>query len=382
MPVGRVRDRDLVFLSGLIVPNNGSPPSSNNVLRSHEHTEDVAQSRVDNNVFIRLFYNQSGGIVNGNSHPASTLVGNNFINYPINKDGFFTGHAPVTLESDSVFAARTLARSNPGRASVQGAVAIGELREIPGLLKHTLRERLDQMWETISRKKFGRLTVVARFHLLVQFGIVPVVSDIVKCGQFQSAVKQRSKELDRLTTRGLRRTIKLGVYSGTSSVTNYIPWSTSGRTYNIDATKVTKVTVTGHVRWYTNNWLAGLDHDSQRKLLFKAVSGMSIQPETVYELMPWSWLIDYFTNLGDIVKATNNVIPCTHDAVRIMRHYETEAVTTKATILGATNTLKITPLKGVVDDKYRVIAAPTLSAKTGLLNASQLSILASLSISR
>jgi hypothetical protein len=33
----------------------------------------------------------------------------------------------------------------------------------------------------------------------------------------------------------------------------------------------------------------------------KALWGANLTPELVYELTPWSWLIDYFSNLGDVI---------------------------------------------------------------------------------
>jgi hypothetical protein len=40
---------------------------------------------------------------------------------------------------------------------------------------------------------------------------------------------------------------------------------------------------------------------------------------TAWELCPWSWLIDWCTNYGDIIAATRNAIPVTYSDVAIMR---------------------------------------------------------------
>jgi hypothetical protein len=40
---------------------------------------------------------------------------------------------------------------------------------------------------------------------------------------------------------------------------------------------------------------------------------------TAWDLCPWSWLIDWCTNYGDIIEATRNAIPVTYSNVAIMR---------------------------------------------------------------
>jgi hypothetical protein len=38
-----------------------------------------------------------------------------------------------------------------------------------------------------------------------------------------------------------------------------------------------------------------------------------------WELTPWSWLADWFSNVGDVIAATNNSVPCTWSNLCYMR---------------------------------------------------------------
>jgi len=42
--------------------------------------------------------------------------------------------------------------------------------------------------------------------------------------------------------------------------------------------------------------------DKARKIL-----GLEITPEVLWELVPWSWAIDWFANVGDLVKNVHNL---------------------------------------------------------------------------
>lgn len=37
--------------------------------------------------------------------------------------------------------------------------------------------------------------------------------------------------------------------------------------------------------------------------MLRRIMGSRVTPDTIYNLMPWTWLVDYFTDLGQFVQA-------------------------------------------------------------------------------
>jgi len=61
-------------------------------------------------------------------------------------------------------------------------------------------------------------------------------------------------------------------------------------------------------RWFSGAFTYHLDiGERQRDQMFKAVDnarhllGLNLDPETLWNLAPWSWLADWFGNVGDIM---------------------------------------------------------------------------------
>lgn len=41
--------------------------------------------------------------------------------------------------------------------------------------------------------------------------------------------------------------------------------------------------------------------------------------QALWEIMPWSWFIDWFLHIDTVMNATNNTIPMTHGDIQVMR---------------------------------------------------------------
>lgn len=83
---------------------------------------------------------------------------------------------------------------------------------------------------------------------------------------------------------------------------------------------VTRRRVTTKKRWFAGAFTYYLPYDYNSRstverygLLADKILGAELTPETVWELAPWSWAVDWFSNAGDVVKnvssyATNGLI--------------------------------------------------------------------------
>lgn len=274
-------------------------------------------------------------------------------------------HLPISgMPSESASATTLLARTNPGRASVSIPVFVGELRDLPHMLK--------VVGDTLPKK-------AAHLNLSWQFGWKPLISDLRKMLDFQATVDKRARELSRLYSKGgLKRRMNLGTWGVASTTTEFVDTAMDASlTYFVH--KYTSAKRWGTVRWLPTDRPATIDAVQLKKLARKAVFGLSIQGVDAWNLIPWTWLIDWFSNCGEYLEAHNNRIPCTHQGVNIM--------TSKSTTVHMLRRDGLTTVKGgtslqQIVTKSRSLPAAGLTATLPNLSARQLSILGSIAILR
>lgn len=267
-------------------------------------------------------------------------------------------------------AVTSLARTNPGRAAVSLPVFVAELRDLP----HAIRSAgnfIRQFRKPIKQS--------AGEFLSWQFGWAPLFSDLRKMIQFQDTVDKRVNELQRLYSNGgLKRRIRHGNWSAHSE-TSVITESSLGTTVATRLSHDTQVEVWSTVRWRPTRLPAAIDNVHLRKLARKAIFGMSLQAEDAWNLIPWSWLVDWFSNIGDFLEAHNNRVPSVAGPVNVMRRTRTSAHWTRTNsnwISGGTG-------HGTRDTlQRRVIHGGLPEADFQFLSGRQLSILGALAITR
>jgi hypothetical protein len=113
-----------------------------------------------------------------------------------------------------------------------------------------------------------------------------------------------------------------------------------------------------------------------RRLARKAVFGLSFEPEDAWNLIPWTWMIDWFSNCGEWLEAHNNRIPCSPERVCIMTKTETVCVWIRTDSLSYTGgecyALRTT--------KSRALSSGSAEAWLPFISERQLSILGALHI--
>lgn len=350
---------------------------SNSYLSLYELCGDDAGTPGDNSIFTVDRIRRSGGLINGDE--ASNLSGYNFRDYPMpemTNSGHYSHMSVPGQLSDGTYAAQVAARTQPGRASMVSLEYLSELRDVGSKGYTEFGRRLAKMNKFIDRSRFNKLKKFAKLNLVIQFGILPMLSDLETLVKFTSLVDKRVKEYERLYgPRGLRRTLDL--FTGSSVSVNRNVLLSGGPILRGDITKTTTVNVRGHIRWRSIFPIQPTDQE-MRSMAAKTLLGYQLDPATIYELMPWSWFIDYFTNLGSIVKATKNMTTLVHDDVRIIEHRKTVASSSNHT---TANNGKITfsQMRWEKEDKTRRATLPTLfNAQDVLLTEAQTSILGSL----
>jgi hypothetical protein len=274
-------------------------------------------------------------------------------------------------------ATNVLARTNPNRPYVSLPVAIGELRDIPRTIKDLGDFRLAQFFKSPLSKS-------GKFYLAEEFGLKPLFSDILKCANFHNAVERKRKEIQSLSTgRGLRR--RVPVAFGTENIQGNFGVADSSAGFV--CTTYVEVQSTAErwavVRWHPDSAIP--EGDAYRSALARDLAYGLYRGDylvsllsDIWNLVPWTWLVDWFTNIGDFIDANRNSIPVHHDAVNVMEKWTNmtrHTVTAPSQLAGTQYTIKGSAT-------WRLLGSPTLAATMPFLSASQLSILGALSVSR
>jgi hypothetical protein len=294
------------------------------------------------------------------------------------------GHRSIPdSPSDVDIATQLAARTNPSRPYVDVAANILELGDITDLIRSRGLDIFSKIFKYKAyRNRYGykkALAVFGDINLLYQFGIAPLVGDLVKLCNFQDAVNRRIKQVEKLrSARGYRRTIDFGTYS--TSDTTYEVMQSADRFVQTFCHWKTVQNVRGHIRWVTDEDVKHLmSDDDMRALVRRAVVNLDLNAGALWEGIPWSWLIDWGTNIGTYFKATRNVIPAHVEGVHVIRHTQTEMVSdATATDTGVT----LSPGKMSYETKSRHPSFVAPIAHFPFLDGNQMGILASLAITR
>jgi hypothetical protein len=303
---------------------------------------------------------QVGGILNRTS--TSPFV-YSFHNYRCDAiagiDAAWFQHGPIIGKpTDAALATRLLADTNPSRPVVDLPIFVAELRELPRLL------RLEG--DTLLKR-------AGSANLGYQFGWRPLIGDLTRLLSFSDQVAKRETELKNLFKSGLRR--KRQLYSGAISDTfSSVLNSTGFNTGSVPYDRVTKDRTWGFVEWYPTVLPPATSAD-MRSLARRAVLGMTVDLSTAWELIPWSWLVDWCSNVGDFLSAQRNIIGATHGPVQIMSHTTTQG---KSRVMP----VQVSPHEYTYETKTRNVVTPSLSAYLPFLSLRQLSILGSIGVTR
>lgn len=347
----------------------------------------------DNLPFSVTRTTKSGGLINGET--PSNRTGHIFTGFPCGywSNGEMTSTLSIpSVPSTSELASETASRTQPYRPSTTLWEYIDELAGYGSSAEEGMRKKLSSLRKTHPPHKWPLLRGIAKANILTRFAILPLISDIDTLLTFSEAVDKRAKEIERIYgPKGLRRSIDLweGSRESTSPVRTI---NSSGIKFHSSIKKTSSLKIRGHIRWYAifpikpaDQEIRQLAKDAILGFNSSAKRGFGLDPYVFYELMPWSWLIDYFTNLGEVVKASKNLLSVTHSNPRIMRHYRTETSTVDiydSPWYGSKGPVSCSPMICTVEEKRRDSASVLLSAKSDLLTADQMSILGSLAILR
>lgn len=259
-----------------------------------------------------------------------------FSNFGPSKTDMYYGHAmgswsPIMLQEGlEELGAKAWNKARPRTSSFDLPTAIGELRDFPGMLKKTAKGFHD-LWRGIG----GSLKTssiknapkeVSEHFLNHAFGWAPFVGDLMKIHDvYQNSdtlIKQMIADNGKWVRRRRRVDETVSMKNVIKQDTN-VAWvyptlhdwlySPKGNKYGETTTFVEEYLqrwFVGSFRYYIPRPPDDSEHATYNRVMdMLRLYGVNLNPSTIWNLTPWSWLADYFGNVGDIIdnlSAQNN----------------------------------------------------------------------------
>lgn len=284
------------------------------------------------------------------------------------------GHLAVTgVPSDVEAATSAAARTNPSAPYVDVPVDILDtragLQRLGAKMDYLVRERT-----TLAR---ARIRQTGERWLENSFSISPLVGDIVKLLFLNEQMTRRIDAINRLYNgKGFRKTVLIGSYE--SFADNQLLYLQSNGVFIYNYFQVrTFVQLKVHCRWYPETMFAVKPLPAEISALARrALLGLTVDPSTAWELMPWSWLVDWFSNISEVLIAKRNIVPAVLSGVYPMRHTKTYWECPGFDYRPAWASM--TPIQVIRETKLRTSSFVAPYAEFGLFEGRHLGILAAL----
>lgn len=307
----------------------------------HESCQDTTMPRpydVDHNLLIdrrSVLPLRINGSTEYNAPPTGQKM--HFDSYnPQNCSTWTQAPAPSAF-STAYWLTRALANMDPYRPLVDLPLFLFEFKDFPAMLRHAGRV-LSFRGGGKAKPEDGPGAILA-----YQFGWAPLVSDVLSLFNLAKSIDDRMRYLRNLE-KGSRVRRSLGKHEiprlGDPISYSTFALNTGSFAYRADvATKeTTKV-------WYTANakLLEPLPEDfgELRVLSAKIVTGLTFRPWSVWDYLPWTWLIDYFLNIGDLLEARGAL--CSLRVTRLCLMSTTEVIRSHSNVRTAPGLSALAP---------------------------------------
>jgi len=304
-----------------------------------------------------------------------------------------SGQFPPRIDSSNAAldtkGATAIARCKPTKSAADLGTALGELYKdgLPHLLgSKTWRDR------TLSAKNAGDE------YLNVQFGWKPLLNDVKSFLNGVSRAQKLLNQYERDAGRVVRRKYEFPIErTYTEETGNAITWlSPIHQNYLLKVGvqgNYSKITETSRRIWFSGafSYFLPKDYSSRSEvdrlsLLANNILGLELDPEVLWNVTPWSWAIDWFSNTGDVL---SNVSDAANAGLVMRWGYVMEHTISKVTYKANTDSLvagtgaKPAVISFVTETKKRRRANPFgFGLNWSGLSPYQLSIAAALGISR
>jgi hypothetical protein len=265
----------------------------------------------------------TGGTISGKYCKFAEDIGAEFSTYPTtlysNATSAGADFYVPPVDVNSVFA-----MTNPYRPQILSLAFLAELRDLPKMIRDLGRFKLNK--KPIYGYKPGQ--GLAKEWVSLNFGWAPLVGDLLKLTDIFLGLDDRQKEIDRLYSgSGLKRRVQLGTIEGGAFFDadfppGQIPWKIMIATGRGSCKQWAVVKYKPAVNPKTGFPIHRPDiyHMRQALLGLNSVSAIA----SAWELLPWSWFIDYTANVGAWLGSRTEGHLFTLERACIMQHFTQE----------------------------------------------------------
>lgn len=201
--------------------------------------------------------------------------------------------------ADSLARTKIVRKANEYQRPFQGGVFLGELRETLRMIRNpaislskSISRHIDSLKNTTKGKRRGSdayRKAVSGSWLEAVFGWLPFFSDIESGMKALDSYQRQASNRRKLVTAYSMQEIHGSARNGGD--THYGRGDIRVRGWQLTSSKV-EVRYRAMLQW---------DASSYSQFRYFGLTPQDILP-TAWELVPWSFLIDYFTNIGDMVE--------------------------------------------------------------------------------
>lgn len=211
----------------------------------------------------------------------------------------------------STYGATGWNKARPGNPTADLGVFLGELRDVPRMLKGTA-SFFHSLWRSMggSPSGFGPKKV-ADAWLNTQFGWKPFISDLRKFYQTYVNLDQKINQIKadngkwirrRCTVRNVNESSIIRSHATATAhrpilITQFYESAQDTGSYTLSVVSTQKVWFSGAFRY----WIPDINSVQWRRRAIAELYGVMPCPSLVWNLIPWSWLVDWSSNLGDII---------------------------------------------------------------------------------
>jgi hypothetical protein len=227
----------------------------------------------------------------------------NVVMGPISANPPFPPAEPMVDPTLDSLGATAVARCKPTNSIADLSVFLGELFKdgLPNLIGHTL-------WSD----KVDFLRKLGKEYLNIEFGWKPLVSEIRSFAEVIRRANSVIKQMERDNGKLIRRRYSFPVESSISTTSigdhqarvrlmNFMLRNTVPQGEQF----LTRETV--RQTWFSGAFIYHLPPEYFRSRLAELATradwllGTTLTPETLWNLAPWSWAVDWFSNTGDTI---------------------------------------------------------------------------------